>query len=481
MNKFFRKSLTIGFAALLAGCTVGPNYHSPNFLVPSQWFSSDKSTPVADPDAEVEQEWWQHFHDPALDHLIDIAAHDNYDLKIADGRIIEARAAVGGATADLFPTIDANASFERQRNQIAFPGGGSPIPGFNLAKPFDTYEPGFDASWELDLFGKTRRQIEAARAQLEATRAARDDARVSLLAEVARTYVEIRQDQAQLALAQQTVTADQQTQSITQELFRAGTAPQVDSIRARAQVENAQAQIPYFESQLAQAEFSLDVLLGKQPGFTHGLVNTTAPIPTSSDQLVLAVPAKVIAHRPDVYEAERQLASATAKQGVAVAQLFPDISIGGFLGFFSADRGTLFEEASKSWRLTGTFNWPLLDFGKLEVNVDVAKAQQVEALNMYKKTVISALADVDSTLIAYEKEQQQQQKLASVVADQQQAVDVANQRYHQGLTDFTEVLDTERQLYDDQSRNVQAQALVTQDLVAVYKALGGGWREAPAK
>ncbi len=452
----------------LPGCTVGPDYKKPETTLPQNWVSTDKSGA-----ATIDQAWWQNFHDPILTQLIEKAAAGNPDLKIAEMRIKEARATRSQADATLLPSGDFKATGEREANQIAFPGK---FPGANLATPFDVFQSGFDATWELDLFGGHRRDIESANASLEASEASRDDAMVSLMAEVARTYIDIRQYQAQLATAEDTVEADRNTVAIAKERFEAGDAPQLDMTQAQAQQEQDEAQVPYQRNMLAQAEFSMDVLLGAQPGATKSIVDTPAPIPTSDKELVLAAPAAVIANRPDIRVAERKLAAATAQQGVAVAKFFPDISLSGFAGFLNVHADDLLRRQSESWMMGGSVVWPILSYGTLSANLDAANAEQQEAMANWQKTVITALIDVEKSVKAYSEQEQFRESLAHSLDADRHAADIAGERYKEGITSFLEVLDARRTLYVAQNHATEADAKAAQNLVAVYKSLGGGWQ-----
>jgi NodT family efflux transporter outer membrane factor (OMF) lipoprotein len=410
-----------------------------------------------------------------LNQLIEKTLQGNWDLKIAEARIAEARAARATATNDLLPTVNTDANYERQGNRIAF--GSVP---FDLAKPFDFYQTGFDASWELDLFGGRRRALESATAELKASEASSDDAMISLLAEVARTYIDIREYQAQIVIVEDTIAADEHTAKIARERFKAGEAPGLDATEAEAQVKQAQSQLPVYQSQLLQTEFSMDVLLGSKMGATQGIITSTAPIPLADKELVLATPAKVIAMRPDIRVAERKLASATAQQGVATAQFFPDVSLIGFFGLLSPTANELLNTGSKSWDVGGNVVWPILNYGKLSANLHASNAREQEAFAQYQKSVLSALADVERSVTAYNKEQTHRAALENVIAADLHALAIARARYKQGLSSFIDVLDAERTLYAAQSQAAASRGAESQNLIAVYKSLGGGWKNATA-
>ena len=457
----------------LAGCEVGPDYETPDTAMPSGWVSTD--APQPDAKAELDQQWWKNFNDPVLTQLIAKAAANNFDLKIAEARIAQSRASVASATATLLPQGDIKGTATREANQLALPGGASNPFSNLLHKPFNVYQTGFDASWELDLFGGNRRNEESAEAQMQASEASRDDVQVSMLAEVARTYVSIREYQAQLAIAQQTVASNKKTVAISQERFAAGQAPRLDVTQAQADLEESQTRLPDLRNQIAQMEFSMDVLLGEQPGATHAIVNTAAPIPSSDKKLVLNAPAAVIAQRPDIRVAERKLASATAQQGVAVAKFFPDISLTGFFGALNTSTSKLVTGASESWMAGGSVIWPILSYGTLSANLDNANAQQQEAMANYQKTIIGALSDVERSLNAYNEQVKFVQNASNDVEQNNHARAIAQERYQAGQTSRLEVLEAERTLYEAQDRLAQARGQASADLIAVYKSLGGGW------
>jgi NodT family efflux transporter outer membrane factor (OMF) lipoprotein len=461
---------TVALSALLLGCTVGPDYQKPETELPQNWTATQDASVQNSKDA-IQAEWWKNFHDPVLDQLIQKAVSGNLDLKAAEARIAEARGSRASAASQLLPQGDVMGSATREANEFAVPGN---FPG--ITKPFNIFQTGFDASWELDLFGGHRREVEAANAQLQATEATRDDAVISLMAEVARTYVDIRQSQQQLALAQDIIKSDESTLRIAQQRYNVGDTAGIDVTQAQAQLEQVQSQLPFYRNMQAQAEYSMDVLIGEQPGAAHKMMGAVTPIPLSDKKLILAAPASVIANRPDILTAERNLAAATAQQGVAVAQFFPDISLTGFIGLLNTHADNLIESTSKSWLMGSKVVWPILSYGKLSANLDTANAQQQEVLASYQKTIIEALSDVERSVTAYTEQQKFEEALARSVAHNKHAYQISQERYKEGLTSFLEVLDAERTLYSSQNQLADAQAKTTQDLIAAYKSLGGGWK-----
>ncbi|HEU5047422.1 MAG TPA: efflux transporter outer membrane subunit [Rickettsiales bacterium] len=465
----------------LPGCKVGPDYHKPNDPLPIGWkqqlgdskpAAEHKQEPTLDKQALAQLQWWKKFNDPVLDGLIEKGLQQNLDLQIAKARIQEARAALRSAKSDLLPSVDAMASGMREGNQIAF--GKTSFP-----KPFNIFQTGFDASWELDLFGKSRRAIESAFALFGAEHAYNDEVRVSTLAEIARTYMDIRRYQAQVAIAQQSVKAQEETLKIQKDLYAAGSIPETGVIPAQARLMQQQFQVLYYQNLLTTSEYAMDLLLAEQPGTAHGLVAEVKPIPVADKNIVLAAPAEVIANRPDVREAERKFASSVAEIGVAKAQLFPNISISGFFGFLSTTTDKLVSAPNKSWNVGGNLLWPVFNYGHVVTGIETAKAQKNEALATYKKSVIAALVDVESTLSAYTKQEASREYMDGIVKQDAHAADIAQAKYKDGVTSMAEPLEAQQTLYSAQSQLADATANSAQDFIAVYKSLGGGWQEPP--
>lgn len=465
------KKLALFLSYLLTACSVGPNYKTPEISLPAHWLSAseDEAAPNA-----AELAYWQKFHDPVLDQLITRAMENNFDLQIAQRRIDAARAQLEEATAALLPRGGLSATAERQANRVAFPGP------FTFNKPFNTYQAGFDASWELDLFGRAHRELEARAATLQASEASAGDMRVSLLAEIARTYINIRAAQAQLSLARATQSTYEKNLSIAAQRFKAGEIPGLEVTQAQALLDQAQTQIPYNENLVSSAELSMDVLLGEHPGVTHQLTAVIKPIPLPPAEIVLQAPSRAIADRPDLRISERQLAAATARQGESLAAFFPDLSLSGFLGLLNTEAGNLVQSNSRSWSGRGNVLLPIFNYGTLSAQLHSANATQAEALATYRKALIAALSDVERTVSAYQHQQEYRTALQKTVAQNEKAATVVRQRYKAGLSSYLEVLDAERTLYASQTQSTQADALYAQNVVAVYKSLGGGWQASNA-
>jgi len=471
-------SLLLVSLTLLAGCAVGPDYHAPTLNAPAQW-----SEPLAggeSSNATAIATWWKNFHDPELDALVDRAVAANLDLKIAGARVREARAQAGIAEADFGPTVDASSSALRQaasKNQPVL--GALPIPA---SVPFvnNVYQAGFDAAWEIDVFGGRRRAAEAATAEVAASEYNQQDAQVTLVAEVARNYIEVRGFQQRLAIARQNIQAQEDALAIAQERSKKGISSDLDVQQAATVLAQTQAQVPSFESGLETAMHRLGVLLGQQPGALQAELSASAPIPATPPEVPVGLPSELLQRRPDVRQAERNLAAANARIGVATADLFPKFSLTGDLGFESVSTSDWISPGSKFWSLGPTVQWRIFDAGRIRANIRVQDARQEQALDAYEQTVLTSFEDVENALVAYAKEQVRHRSLEQAVGTSKDALNLSNQLYANGLTSFINVLDAERSLYQTQDDLVQSDQAVTQNLIALYKTLGGGWAMNPS-
>ncbi|MBF0421545.1 MAG: efflux transporter outer membrane subunit [Magnetococcales bacterium] len=462
-----------GCALALCGCAVGPDYQPPVVEVPTVWHADRDLGKTAR--IRNDAQWWSHFNDPTLTRLLDQAASGNLDLKMATARVVQARAGMAQARAAGLPGGDFRASATREANQMAMPGGNS-TPLASLSQiPFDIFQTGFDASWELDLFGSHRRAEEGATAQWEGALAARADVWVSLLAEIARTYVAIRRDQRQRHLLAETIAVHQKMVILARQRFQAGQVAHMDVVQAEARGAQVQSTLPNLNARLRQNEYSMDVLLGERPGVTHELLANPAPIPTLERDLVWATPVEVIARRADIRVAERKLAAATAQQGIATARFFPNLSLSGFFGFLGTDAADLMASGQRSWRADAGIRVPVFNLGFLAAQWEVANARQQEALASYQKSIFAALADVERALTAYNQQEVVLRSALHEVEKDQQVRDIARERFQQGTTSQLEVLEAERTLLASRDRLANARADCTLDLIAVYKSLGGGW------
>jgi multidrug efflux system outer membrane protein len=447
---------------LLAGCKVGPNFKPPQTPVPNEWVG-----PLPPPPTSAEQDlarWWMVFNDPTLSSLIDGALEANLDLKLAEARVRQARAARGIAMSGLGPTLSATGSYSRSGT---------------AAGSTDLYRTGFDAAWELDLFGSVRRGVEAAAANLEATIDTRLNVLVTLTAEVAADYIGLRGFQEQIAIAQRNLKAQQHSLDLTRQRFEGGFVAGLDVANAEAQVATTAAQIPVLEQSAQQTIYSLSLLLGREPS---ALLNELAPphaIPAGPPAVPLGVPSELLRRRPDIRQAEAQIHAATAEIGVATADLFPRISLTGNLGTQGNRFSSLGNWSNRFWSIGPSAGWTLFNTGGIRSNIEVQKALQEQSLIAYRQTVLMALQDVENALIASAKEQEHYRALTDAVTANRRAVDLATKLYTQGQTDFLNVLQAQGALYSSENALALSARTVSTNLVALYKALGGGWTPPP--
>lgn len=470
----FRKPLnSVLMVSWLSGCMVGPDYQEPHPAVPNRWQAAREPTADLKPIApERLQLWWRSFGDARLDRLMEQALAGNLDLKIALTRIDQARAERRGTRAELFPTVGAKSGVSRQVN---------PLPGVIEDLRFNLFELGFDAMWEIDLFGRQRRRLEAASADLEAAGEEYAHALVSLTAELARAYVEYRSLQNQLRITRSNLESQQHTLRLTEQLFHEGVGTRHDVVRARAQSEATAAEIPSLEADLIAVQRQLEVLLGKQPGTLAADLNEQGPVPAAPGREILASPAATIRHRPDLRIAERHLAAATAMQGSAIAELFPKISLSGFIGVRNTSIEDLFKSAAFSYSTGANLLQPLLNFGRIRAGIDLTEARQKEAYLAFEKAVLQALQETETALTRYLKEEIRRQTLARSVADSRESVRLSQLRYQVGVSSFLDVLESQRAQYLSEIELARSEAGASTDLIAVYKALGGGANAAPPR
>jgi NodT family efflux transporter outer membrane factor (OMF) lipoprotein len=464
----------------LAGCEVGPNYHAPNTRVSRSWNApspepttqatllptTQRSITVEEP-LEVEQ-WWTAFHDPELDSLIHRGVAANLDVRAALYRIVQARAQRGATASQLFPQANSAASYSRDHSEGAGNSG-------HFDNSFDFWQAGLDASWEMDIFGGVRRSVESADASIGYAIEDRRDVMVTLLSEIALNYIQLRGYQQEIAIARNNLNAQERTASVTRRKQLGGFAASLDVANAEADVATTASQLPVFETDVEQSIYALSVLLAQEPDALEQELQTATPIPTTPPEIPIGLPSDLLKRRPDIRRAERQLAAATANIGAVTAQLFPNFSLTGSLGLQNGQWQPLFNASSRYWSIGPTVSWPILDFGRIRANIDIQNALQMQALLAYQSAVLSALQDVKNSLVAYAKEQVHRKALADAVAANQRAADISTRLYSDGLTDFLNVLNAERSLFASQDALVQSDRAVSTDLVALYKALGGGW------
>lgn len=461
-------------AALLAGgCAVGPNYRPPRAGALAHW-----AEPLGNGETNAPAllgAWWKNFHDPELNSLVDRAVRSNLDLKIAQARVRAARAEKQMTSADLWPSANATGSYQRQQQSRNQPVLGSfPIPP---GVPFENnvYQAGFDASWEIDVFGGRRRAVESASAQLAATEYESKDVLLTLLGDVARNYVDVRGYQRRLVIAGENIKAQEEGLAIARDRFAHGVASDLDVEQAATLLTTTRAEVPALEAARETSIHRLGVLLGLQPGALIAELSVEQPIPAAPPSVPVGLPSDLLLRRPDVREAERKLAAATASIGVAKADLFPKFFLTGVAGVESVSASDWFAGNSQFWSVGPTMTWKIFDAGRIRANIRVQNARQEQALAAYEQTTLTAFEDVENSLVAYAKEQTRRDSLADSVTTSQKSLDLAIRLYRSGLTDFVNVLEAERALYEAQDALVQSDRNISTDVVALYKSLGGGW------
>jgi NodT family efflux transporter outer membrane factor (OMF) lipoprotein len=470
-----------------SGCMmVGPDYKQPKEQMPAKWVEENSKGVSTQTPMEVKQ-WWTLFNDPVLNSLIEEAETANKDLKIAYARIREARAQRTISASALFPSVNTKELYGRNRLSSDAappsvpPGFLPPTPGTGgtFTNSWDLFQGGFDASWELDLFGGVRRSVEAATANVSASEEDYRDTLVTLLSEVAVNYLTVRGTQLRLDIANKNIEAQRQTLELTQVRFAAGLSSDLDVSQAKAQLATTESLVPSLETTLKQSMYQLATLLGQNPDYLVDRLSKDEPIPGIPPEVPVGIPSELLRRRPDVRRAERQLAAATAQIGVATADLFPHIDLTGNIGQASMSVGGFARSANSFWSLGPTLRWNLFNAGATRANIEVQKARTEEALQTYEKTVLTALQDVESALVAYSREQNRRGSLVTAVDSNQRAFDISSELYARGLADFLRVLDSQRSLYVTQDQLALSDQQVSSNLVALYKALGGGWETTP--
>jgi len=490
-------------ALVLSACTVGPNFEQPGFWSPSSWFAArpasrqklEASMPTAEP---VDAEWWKQFNDPMLTSLVRRVAAGNLDVRAATFRLAQSRAQRGITAADQFARLNGNSSYTRQLvskqgvvsaigsgggagggspgtqsnglggRQGSFPSGGGGIP------PFDLFQGGFDASWELDLWGRVRRSVESADATLEASTEARRSQLLSSIAEVARDYVQLRGTQSTLQITRDNLASAQESAMLTGERFKGGLATDLDVANAQQQVEATAANIPQLEQQEAQSINAIGLLLGMPPAALRAELSPRKPVPPVPPRVPVGLPSELAQRRPDIRQAEAQLHAATADIGMAKADFYPKLTLSGSVALQALQVRNLGWSAG-TYSFGPSLTIPIFEGGRLRRTVELREAAQQEAAINYQRTVLQAFTDVDNALVAYAAEQRRRTRLAAQAVQSRRALNLAQSRFRQGLSDFLEVLTAQRTLLSSEQQLSDSTATVSANLVSLYKALGGGW------
>lgn len=456
--KPFRLLLVASASLVAVGCaSVGPHYERPSTAP----VAVINATPEIATPAEPEAAWWRAFGDPVLDDLVTRALGGNLDLRMALDRVREARALFRDADLDRFPRVTTAADYVR---------------GHELGAKVESADLGFDAAWEIDVFGRTRHAIEAARADAGAAVADAGAARVTVAAEVARNYFELRAAQTRRTVAQDSADSQAETLRLTQVRFQVGRGDRVDVESAAARLHAVEAAIPDLTAAEARASYRICLLLGLRPG---ALDPELAPLATPRPPLITPLPigeaSSFLRRRPDVQAAERRLAAETARTGVATADLFPRVRVSGFVGLLSGDIAGLFRSGGGAWSVAPSVTWPGLDLGGARARLRAQEARGDASLAAYDQAVLAAVEDLETALVAYRQQQLQLAALAQQVDASRNAADLARIRYREGSIDFLVLLDAERTRLTAEDALTVAQSRANTDVVAIYKALGGGW------
>ncbi len=463
-------------ALVSSSCVVGPDYRAPSTPAPARFTRHEVPRAAGDfPSDAVDAAWWRRFDDPLLDQLVTLASDRNHDLRIAQARLLEARALWTEARFDLLPTIRSEASYENSQTSRATRPDEARQRRHN-----EVYRFGFDATWELDLWGRVRRGVEAARATVAAVEATRDETLVVVRAELAANYLDLRGLQAQLEVARRNATNQTETLRLAEALRDGGQGTQLDVARARSQLHSTLAGIPPIEAATEQTLHRLAVLCGNTPTDDSALFRQLAlpaPLPRHRGDLATGDPAALLRRRPDIRAAERQLAAATARVGVDVADLFPRVTWQGNVGL-EANRLSGFSGSGlEAWGFGPRISWAALDLGRVRQRIRASQARTSGDLARYEQTVLLALEETADSLVNLARERERLASLIEAESSAAEAVELARQRYRDGIADFLSVLDSERTLLALQDQRVASSTRELTRLVAVYKALAGGWEE----
>nr|WP_283949537.1 efflux transporter outer membrane subunit [Limobrevibacterium gyesilva] len=481
---------------MVTGCTVGPDFERPApWWSPASWGTEPSAAKLSQAVPEpVDPQWWKLLDDPLLTSLETRLAGANLDMRLATIRLAEARAQLGVVESARFPSINGNASYTRQQQsregvlalQSSNPGptpgtnangqsGQGGVPNSRLTQPFDLFQYGFDASWELDFWGRVARGVESAGAQVTASAETRRDTLVTASAELARAYIQLRGTQRKLDITRQNLATARQSLRLTQERAAGGVTTDLDVANAAAEVEATAALLPALEAQQAQLVNAISFLLGEQPRALEVQLAAPRAIPAVPPRVPVGVPSELARRRPDIRQAEAQLHSATADVGVAVADFYPRFMLSGSGAIQGLQFHNLADWQAHTYAFGPSVTLPIFEGGRLTRTLEFRKAQQQEAAVTYQRTLLAALHDVDNALTAYGTEQRRRARLEAVVTQTTRALALARMRYEQGVADFLQVLIAQRNQLTAEQDLADSTAAVSTNLVQLYKALGGGW------
>jgi len=461
----FRGVALAAMTAWLSGCAVGPDYQMPSIFLPDHWGPEKQQQAAVSKPPEL-SEWWKRLNDPLLNDLIEQAVSGNLDVATAKAAIREARANYREAGGALLPTVDGSASATRSRSQSS--SSGKTVYG-------NDFEAGFDASWELDLFGANRRAVEAAKYGMDAAEEDLRNTLLTMIGDVASYYVEARGYQARINLARRTASSQRETADLTRNKFEAGASSAVDVANAIGQASSTEADIPTLEVSYAEAVHRLSVLTGQDPVALTKRMQGHVEIPVPPLPMPTGVPADILRSRPDVRLAERQLAQYTARIGEAEAARYPNISLTGSIATSAARIGDLTENSSIGWSIGPSLSLPLFNGGQLKAAVEAAQAARDQYYLAFRSSVLTALEDVENAIISLDREQIKNDKLGESADAYRDAARLSRSLYQTGASSFLDVLDAERSLYSAEDSLIQSRVAITTDYISLNKALGGGW------
>ena len=459
------RTLPLGFLLLLPACMVGPDYERPDIPLPDAWHQElEKGLQTKEAALHT---WWTVFKDATLEELIQKAGQENLDLKLAFARIQEARALRGVAAGALVPDLNADANIGRQK----FSSGAT----FGLGSATNTIGSlGLSSSWELDVWGRVRRSVESADASVQATVEDYRDVLVLLYSEVALNYLELRAVQLRIKYAGANLEGQEKTLSLTKDRHDADLVPELDVKQAEYNLARTEAVVPDLRISEAEVIHRLAVLLGKYPADLAKKLRQPAPLPKAPAKVDISLPRDLIRQRPDIRGAERRLAAQTARIGVATAELYPKFTLAGFFNY-STIGGPLFESGNQGWGIGLPVQWNLFSGGAVQSQIEAEKARTQQALELYKQSILLAVEDVENSLVGYVELEKREKSLAKSVAALQRSVELVQNLYKNGLTNFQNVLDMERALFEQQDRLAESRGRAVQALVLLYRSLGGGW------
>jgi multidrug efflux system outer membrane protein len=422
--------------------------------------------------------WWDSFHDEGLTRLIQRAVTNNLDLRLAAARVEEARAARGIAKSAFYPSVGVTASAARLRERIAAFNPGANAPTFRPVE-LNNFQVGADSAWEIDVFGRIRNEVKAANADVRSAEENRRDVLVVLLGEVARTYADLRGLQLRLEIARKNIQTQEETVHLTQTRAAAGLATQLDVSRAVAELETTKAVVPSLQSAVEASIHRISVLLGQEPGALRHELEASAPVPVVPPQVPVGLPSELLKRRPDVRQAEIEIAAAAARVKAAKADYFPKFTLLGSAGRQATQLHDLSLSLGNFFAVGPAISLPIFTGGRIRSNIAVQNARWKQAQIFYQSTVLNSLEETENALVNYSQEQERRDRLQAAVSESQTALELSRELYKSGLGDFLAVLDAQRQVYRNEDLLAQSQTAVTTNLVVLYKALGGGWQPFP--